>query len=340
MSRNCAPVLHRLKALTAACMLASGLAGATAAHALEPLQDADTHVLPVWNTSSGRMEALLLLSPQQADGIAGPTDWLLSREPQLPGIGLHSGTDGGNRLSGNLHLDNNAGLALLCNQGIHVAMALGPLTEQCLLAEVASSNDPLMLRSSSPGVLLDAHWQSDEGALDLSFGLSWLQTSLEQPGPATSSTLGASLRHSSIPSMLPATLGEIDLRQFHVNSTLNLRGQRWVSLGGALGTQEFLGLFGAPQRWDTATVTLGIGYRGLSDRLTGRLIELPQGQGNWTGLDLGFSWRTPWQGELSFGAQNLLNQAPDTSQWPLRDLPNAIEAGSGRTPYVRYKQDL
>ncbi|MEJ5206897.1 hypothetical protein [Denitratimonas sp. CY0512] len=338
MSCISAPALHRIKALTVACMLAGGLLGAAAAHALEPVQDSDTHVLPVWNTSSGRVEALLLLSPQQADGSA--TDWLLSREPKLPGIGLRSSGDSGNRLSGNLHLDNNAGLALLCNQGIHVAMALGPLAEQCLLAEVASSNDPLMLRSSSPGVLLDAHWQSDEGALDLSFGLSWLQTSLEQPGPDTLPTLGSALRHPSIPSMLPATLGEINLRQLHFNSSLNLRGQRWVSLGGALGTQELLGVFGAPQRWDTATVTLGIGYRGLSGRLTGRLIELPEGQGNWNGLDLGFSWRTPWQGELSFGAQNLLNQKPDTSQWPLHDLPAVIEAPGGRTPYVRYKQDL
>ena len=57
------------------------------------------------------------------------------------------------------------------------------------------------------------------------------------------------------------------------------------------------------------------------------------------GLDLGVSWRTPWQGELIFGAQNVLNKTPDTSQWPLPDLP-AIEAPGGRIPYVRYKQDL
>ena len=36
-------------------------------------------------------------------------------------------------------------------------------------------------------------------------------------------------------------------------------------------------LLGGPQRWDTTTVTFGVGYRGLSGRLTGRLIELPRG---------------------------------------------------------------
>ncbi len=87
-------------------------------------------------------------------------------------------------------------------------------------------------------------------------------------------------------------------------------------------------------------MTFGVGYRGLSGNLTGRLIELPQGQGSFSGIDLGFSWRTPWQGELSFGAQNLLNQKPDTSKWPLNELPALDMPGGGRTPYVRYKQDL
>lgn len=338
MSRIAALAMFSLKPLVVACALAVGLSSTSVAAPIEPAAESEAHVLPVWNTSSGRIEALLLLSPQQ--DAAHPTDWLRSRGPQLPGIGLRTTSNEGHRLSGNLHLDNNTGLALLCNQGIHVAMALGALADQCLLAEVAAPNDPLMLRSRNPGVLLDAQWQSAEGALDLSFGLSWLRTSLEQTSESALPALSSSLHHSTgIAPLLPATLGEIDLRQMHWNSSLNFSGQRWVSLGGALGTQELLGMFGSPMRWDSATVTLGIGYRGVSGRLTGRLIELPEGQGNWSGLDLGFSWRTPWQGELSFGAKNLLNKTPDTSQWPLHELP-AIEAPSGRTPYVRYKQDL
>ena len=78
--------------------------------------------------------------------------------------------------------------------------------------------------------------------------------------------------------------------------------------------------------------------RCFSGQLTGRLVELPHGASPWRSLDIGLSWRTPWRGELSLGARNVLGR-PDTSRWPLADLP-AIEDPSERVPYVRYQQDL
>ena len=51
----------------------------------------------------------------------------------------------------------------------------------------------------------------------------------------------------------------------------------------------------------------------------------------WTTLDLGVSWRTPWSGELSVGAQNLWT-APIHS-------PRDAES-QARTPYIQYRQDL
>ena len=51
----------------------------------------------------------------------------------------------------------------------------------------------------------------------------------------------------------------------------------------------------------------------------------------WTTLDLGVSWRTPWAGVLSVGAQNILS-APVNSP---RDAD-----GQARTPYIQYRQDL
>ncbi len=329
--------LRRLP-LAVACVLA----GVGTAQAQPPAtlagHDADPQVLPVWNTRSGRVEALLLLSPDQDE--LNPLDRVFPREPALPGLGLDVTLDGGSHLRGSLQPDANAGLALLCNQGIHVAMTLGPLGQQCLLAQVGGQGDALLPASRNPGVSLDAQWRSADGGLDLSFGLSWLDASLHGGERLSLPGFGAQPPYvSTLPPLQPMTLGDISLRQVHWNSSLALGARNWLSLGGSLGTQELTTLAGSPLRWDSATVTLGIGYRGLTGRLTGRLIELPQGQGNFTGLDLGVSWRTPWQGELSFGAQNLLNKTPDTSQWPLPDLP-AIETPGGRTPYVRYKQDL
>lgn len=301
--------------------------------------DADAQVLPVWNTRSGQIEALLLLSPDPEPG--NPLDRVLPRERTLPGIGLGVTFDEGQRLRVSLSPDSNTGLALLCSQGIHVAMTLGALSQQCLLTQVGGTNETLF-PSSRAGTKLDTHWQSADGGLDLSFGLSWLDSPLQGAQPGTTIDFGSGLNSvfgPTLPQMLPYNAGQLSQRQLHWGGNLMLGEQRWVSLGGTMGSQELDSLLGKPMRWDSATVTLGVGFRGLSGRLTGRLIELPAGQGNISGLDLGFSWRTPWQGELSFGAQNVLNKTPDTTKWPLSELP-ALEAPGGRTPYVRYKQDL
>ncbi|MCX7556354.1 hypothetical protein OS187_05895 [Xanthomonadaceae bacterium JHOS43] len=329
--------LRRLSLVTA-CALACAWSVQAQPGAVLAGADTDTQVLPVWNTSSGRVEALLLLSPDADEN--GPLDRLFPRESALPGMGLNMTLDGGSRLSGTLQPEANTGLALLCNQGIHVAMTLGPLGQQCLLAQVGGQGDILLPASRDLGVALDAKWRSASGGLDLSFGLSWLDTPLRGSDPLPLPGLGAMPPYVSIlPSLQPAVLGDLSLREVHWKGSLALGAQRWLSLGGSVGTQELAFLSGVAQRWDTTTITFGLGYRGFTGRLTGRLIELPQGQGNFSGLDLGVTWRTPWQGELSFGAQNLLDKTPDTSQWPLRDLP-AIEVPGGRTPYVRYKQDL
>lgn len=299
------------------------------------------HVLPVWNASSGRVEALLLLSPETDAPTA--LDRLLPRTTAVPDLGLDLAFTGGSHLRTSLSPEINTGLALLCNQGIHLAMTLGTLGQQCLLAQVGTGEDAFLAPTRTSGIRLDTHWQSADDGLDLSFGLSWLDASLHPFDAGSGSILGvtpSASPYATLPAPLPQLPGELVQHQVYWNGALALGQQRWVSLGGTLGSAQLNTLLGAPLRWDNATVTLGVDVRGLSGRLTGRLIELPNGQGNFSGLDLGFSWRTPWQGELSFGARNLLNRStPDTSKWPLSELP-ALEAPGGRTPYVRYKQDL
>ena len=51
-------------------------------------------------------------------------------------------------------------------------------------------------------------------------------------------------------------------------------------------------------------------------------------------IDLGVTWRLPWRGELSVGAQNV---------WSSGNAPNSPtgpEPDQSRTPYVQYHQDL
>jgi len=60
---------------------------------------------------------------------------------------------------------------------------------------------------------------------------------------------------------------------------------------------------------------------------------------DWTSFNLHFTWRTPWDGALSLGATNFLDDSPDdrSSADPGNDPFDSIY---GRIPYVRYKQDL
>jgi hypothetical protein len=93
--------------------------------------------------------------------------------------------------------------------------------------------------------------------------------------------------------------------------------------------------------FDQAAFQVGLTYGAFTGGITGRVMRPEHGAengGEWSGLDIGVSWRTPWQAELSFGAQNLIsrgnaNLLPDATD-------AAIDEVTARTPYVRYKQDL
>jgi hypothetical protein len=74
----------------------------------------------------------------------------------------------------------------------------------------------------------------------------------------------------------------------------------------------------------------------LSTQVSSRLNQV-DGR-SWGGLDLGLTWRTPWQGTLSFGARNLVvSGKPPTYLDPER-AADAVQ--TDRVPYIRYEQDL
>jgi len=54
----------------------------------------------------------------------------------------------------------------------------------------------------------------------------------------------------------------------------------------------------------------------------------------WSAIDLGVTWRLPWRGELSVGAQNVWSSGNAPSS------PAGPEPDQSRTPYVQYHQDL
>jgi hypothetical protein len=59
-----------------------------------------------------------------------------------------------------------------------------------------------------------------------------------------------------------------------------------------------------------------------------------------TTFDVHFTWRTPWNANLSVGASNVLNAGVDPVVNTDNQPVDPLESIYGRIPYVRYKQDL
>ena len=63
------------------------------------------------------------------------------------------------------------------------------------------------------------------------------------------------------------------------------------------------------------------------------MVETP-GQPRFEGLGLGLTWRTPWSGQLTVGAENVVTRGKNPFS------PNSENSDEGTVPYVRYEQDL
>jgi hypothetical protein len=59
-----------------------------------------------------------------------------------------------------------------------------------------------------------------------------------------------------------------------------------------------------------------------------------------TTFDVHFTWRTPWNANLSVGASNVMNAGADSAVKTDNQAVDPFESIYGRIPYVRYKQDL
>ena len=59
-----------------------------------------------------------------------------------------------------------------------------------------------------------------------------------------------------------------------------------------------------------------------------------------TTFDVHFTWRAPWNANLSVGTSNILNAGTEDSGKTNNSLQDPFESVYGRIPYVRYQQDL
>ncbi len=203
---------------------------------------------------------------------------------------------------------------------------------------VCVDNEPLI---STQGGEVGAGYANSAVKLDLSVGQS-------RTGSAAAENAAAANLPRVLPSNGGASVAEPLLFPDSTTTSVNARSQVRVlpgtklDLGASQGRVHFLPGTGAAIANDLnqTTLSLGIEHGPVSGTIVGRMLQpaLPgaaEGTQRWAGIDLGVSVRLPWQGELSFGAQNVWS----SGKQPLLN-PQDISPEQARVPYVQYHQDL
>ena len=304
-----------------------------------PLAGSSTQVVPLWASPDGRLLAIVAMSRNAGAPALPPS-------PSFGGVSDLRIVDATDLFS--------AGLRLRMGHGLRADLALGreassPLSQgfaahaSCLSASCFADADALA-PAEALAASIGLGWTSLSGyGPDLSFGLSWLNVE-NQPLPLLSGFAGDA---SPIDLALVDMPGLVDYRlnssrQVNARGVWQLGQDKVVDLSAALGRAKvspiWYGLANSGLDLDQASLGLGLASGPLRGSIVGRIssIDVPGqiGTRRWSGLDLGVSWRTPWRGEVTVGAQNVWSAQLDAS------APREADPSQARMPYVQYRQDL
>jgi hypothetical protein len=297
---------------------------------------------PLWGTSDGRILAMVAFGGAshgapvlpQAPQIGSATDWQL--------------VDITNFVSGGLSLRFGHNVSAYANFGRGIVLA--PLNSAAVSLGCDSSF-AFTLAALCPGrsTLTDRgnlRVGADAGVgnfdFDVNYGLAWLRNDAQSHAQTIAPDLFAAIGNESLPTLVIPNLPVIGM----LNSGISAQGRwRWddtqsLDLGAALSRLQ-LDLPGSPLApiFNQAALSFGVHHGDFSGVIVGRVLgpadPLTSGQ-HWSSVDLGISWRSPWRGVFSVGAQNLWS-----SGTPLLNEPaHEMDPSQARVPYVQYHQDL
>lgn len=295
--------------------------------------DADS-LFPVWKTPDGRTLTIAMGSE-----VSGGT---------IPGSASGLRLVGANATAASTGLQFNVSPSLYARAGVGQRSWLSNNAD-CEPAQPGAKNSVCLEAAPLAGVQsgeLGAGYAGDALKLDLSVGQA---RSLGADEPLAATANGVTM----LPRVLPSDAGAaVTTPLWFPDSTttsLNARSQLRVlpgtqlDLGASQGRVHFLpgaGLIGNDDLNQT-TLSLGIEHGPVSGAIVGRMLVpalpggTPDASPRWSGIDLGVSVRLPWQGELSFGAQNIWS----SGKQPLLN-PQDVSPDQARVPYVQYHQDL
>ena len=150
--------------------------------------------------------------------------------------------------------------------------------------------------------------------------------------------IGAGQTSLGLPHYLPPGMvdGRVDINDLSVFAQKDLPREGFVSIAGTVARARLqvpTEIPGFSDRWTSRQLNVGGGLGDFGINIVGEVVDT--GRDKWEGFGLGLSWRTPWSGQLTVGADNLLSRGRN----PLSP-ESALGEDEGAVPYVRYEQDL
>lgn len=210
----------------------------------------------------------------------------------------------------------------------------------CLLADASLRRGHCTDGSVAPRLL-----GSEIGATFMGSGYS-----LGMDVSAIRPTASAPLLPRVVPNAsLAATVDGVPFASLEGSTSLSARGRvalgdhSGIDMGASVGRIRLLpGNVLGVDTLRQKSLSLGVDSGSVSGRIVGRVVQPRSGlatdvlgdEHRWTSIDLGVTWHLPWQGSLSFGAQNM---------WSSGDAPKpekGLKPSQSRIPYVQYHQDF
>jgi len=316
--------MRNVLATALAAALALPSAGAFAqAESVSVSPEGSSTPIPVWNSQSGKLEAVLWVDTSTLPS----TQTLLGSAPS-PALGARW-TNSESSLSAGLAAQLEPQFGLLCGTR---AGALDRLGDNCLVTQLDRPSAP------TTGVL-SAQASTRIGRSEWTGLASSRRASADNLLPGTSVSM---LMPELLP-MAPLSGMAVEQNDLGIVGELKLGQQGWIRVGGSVARARLLPASSvlpgsvAP-RWNSQTLSLGGGYGALGGEVVGRVVRVPGEAETYSTLGLGLTWRTPWAGRLTVGAQNLLSAGKNPV---VRATKQPLDPRTeGRVPYVRYQQDL
>jgi len=131
--------------------------------------------------------------------------------------------------------------------------------------------------------------------------------------------------------------GTIDVNDLTLFAQKPLGSTTYLSIAGTVTRATLLPYAAAPadlgRAWNSKSLAIGGGYGAFSVNIIGQMVDSP-GQRRWENLGLGVTWHTPWSGQLTVGANNIVTNGRNPFS------PRGETRDEGTVPYVRYEQDF